>query len=121
MTFNIGSQSGGVINNVGGDQHVTGGQHGVVITAEQARQALSDLRAAVSGSPLDEGASGAARAELAEMDAAMQAAASPDRSRFASALGRLTRLLTAAGALASAGTALAGPLHILAAWVGTAV
>ena len=29
MTFNIGSQSGGVVNNVAGNQRVEGGQHGV--------------------------------------------------------------------------------------------
>jgi pSer/pThr/pTyr-binding forkhead associated (FHA) protein len=49
------------------------------------------------------------------------APASPNRSRFAAALNRLTRLLTAAGSLASAGTALAGPLHTLATWVGAVV
>jgi hypothetical protein len=54
------------------------------------------------------------------MDAAMRDA-SPDRSRFAAALNRLTRLLTATGSLASAGTALAGPLHTLATWVGAVV
>ena len=113
MTFNIGSQSGGVINNVGGDQHITGGQQGTVITTEQARQALHDLRDALSSAPMDQGTADAARAEVTEMDAAMRDA-SPDRSRFAAALNRLTRLLTAAGSLASAGTALAGPLHTLA-------
>jgi hypothetical protein len=120
MTFNIGSQSGGVINNVGGDQHITGGQQGTVITTEQARQALHDLRDALSSAPLDQGTAAAARAEVTEMDAAMRDA-SPDRSRFAAALNRLTRLLTAAGSLASAGTALAGPLHTLATWVGAVV
>lgn len=120
MTFNIGSQSGGVINNVGGDQHITGRQQGVLITIEQARQALHDLRDALSATSLDQGTSNAARAEMTEMDAAMRAA-SPDRSRFAAALDRLTRLLTAAGSLASAGTALAGPLHTLATWVGVVV
>jgi hypothetical protein len=120
MTFNIGSQSGGVINNVGGDQHIAGGQQGTVITTEQARQALHDLRGALSSAPLDRGTADAARAEVTEMDAAMREA-SPDRSRFAAALNRLTRVLTAAGSLASAGTALAGPLHILATWVGAVV
>ena len=30
MTFNIGNQSGGVINNVAGDQHITGDRKSVV-------------------------------------------------------------------------------------------
>jgi len=34
MTFNIPSQQGGVINNVGGDQRITGGQHGAGLVAD---------------------------------------------------------------------------------------
>ena len=44
MTFNIGSQSGGVINNVAGDQHITGPQYGTLVTTGDARRALGDLR-----------------------------------------------------------------------------
>jgi hypothetical protein len=42
----------------------------------------------------------------------------PDKPRFAGALERLTRLLAAAGSLASGGAALIGPLHALAGWLG---
>jgi hypothetical protein len=51
------------------------------------------------------------------MDAALQAE-QPDRPRFARVLERLTRLLAAAGSLASSGAALIGPLHALADWLG---
>ena len=116
MTFNIGNQTGGVINNVAGDQHISGGQQGVLVTAEDARRALASLRQAVAAAGLDEATEAGAQAEIAEMDDAIRAER-PDRHRFAGALERLTRLLTAAGSLAAAGTALVGPLHALAGWL----
>lgn len=118
MTFNIGSQSGGVINNVAGDQHISGGQHGALVTTEDARRALGELRNAVAIAGLDEATAAAAHAQVTEMDESLRAEA-PDRPRVARALERLTRLLVAAGSLASAGTALLGPLHALAGWLGT--
>jgi hypothetical protein len=117
MTFNIGSQSGGVINNVAGDQHITGQQYGTLVTTEDARRALGELRHAVTTAGLGEGAAADAHAHVAEMDAVLQAG-QPDRPRFARALERLTRLLSAAGSLATSGTALIGPLHALAGWLG---
>ena len=44
MTFNIGSQSGGVVNNVAGNQRVEGGQHGVQVSREDAASAAATLR-----------------------------------------------------------------------------
>jgi hypothetical protein len=117
MTFNIGSQSGGVINNVAGDQHITGQQYGTLVTTEDARRALGDLRHAVTTAGLGEGVAADAHAQVAEMDATLQAD-QPDRPRFARALERLTRLLSAAGSLATSGAALLGPLHALAGWLG---
>lgn len=118
MTFNIGSQTGGVINNVAGDQHITGGQRGAV-TAGEARQALGDLGRAVAAAGLDETTAAQARAQVTEMETEMRTGR-PDRSRFAGALERLTRLLSAAGSLSTAGAALIGPLHTLACWLGAA-
>jgi hypothetical protein len=117
MTFNIGSQSGGVINNVAGDQHITGQQHGTLVTTEDARRALGDLRGAVTTAGLGRDTAADANAHVAEMDAALQAG-QPDKPRFAGALERLTRLLAAAGSLASGSAALLGPLHALAGWLG---
>jgi len=65
MTFNIGSQTGGVINNVQGDQNITGGQHGMLVTSADARQALGSLGQAVAAAGLDETAAAQAHAELA--------------------------------------------------------
>lgn len=117
MTFNIGNQSGGVINNVAGDQHITGEQHGTLVTTQDAYRALGDLRHAMTTAGLGEGTAADAHADIAEMDAALQAD-QPDRPRFARALERLTRLLSAAGSLASGSAALLGPLHALAGWLG---
>jgi hypothetical protein len=118
MTFNIGSQSGGVINNVAGDQRITGGQRGVVVAAEAARAAVQDLLAALDASSIDEAIVREARGHVEEIDAEL-AAADPDRPRVAGRLERLTRLLVSAGSLATAGTALIGPLQTLAGWLGT--
>ena len=118
MTFNIGSQSGGVINNVAGDQHISGQQHGTLSTTDDARRALGALRDGVTTAGLGEATAADAHAHVAEMDAALQTG-QPDRPRFARALERLTRLLAAAGSLATSGAALLGPLHALAGWLGT--
>lgn len=117
MTFNIGSQSGGVINNVAGDQHISGQQQGILVTTEDARRALGELRHAVTAVGLDQATAAAAGTQVAEMDEVLRAER-PDKPRFAGALERLTRLLTAAGSLASGGAALLGPLHALAGWLG---
>jgi hypothetical protein len=118
MTFNIGNQTGGVINNVAGDQHISGGQQGVLVTTEDVRRTLASLRQAVTVASLDQATEAGSQAEIAEMDEAVRAER-PDRHRFARALERLTRLLAAAGSLATAGAALTGPLQALANWLGT--
>jgi hypothetical protein len=117
MTFNIGSQSGGVVNNVAGDQHITGQQYGTLVTTEDARRALGELGHGVTAAGLGEATAADAHAHVAEMDATLQAG-QPDKPRFARALERLTRLLAAAGSLASGSAALLGPLHALAGWLG---
>jgi hypothetical protein len=119
MTFSIGSQSGGIINNVQGDQRISGGQHGVLVTEAAAREAVASLRAALAAAPLDEATAASAHAQAAEIGVMMRDAR-PDRRRVAPVLERLTRLLGAAGSLASAGAALTGPLQTLAAWLGAA-
>jgi hypothetical protein len=118
MTFNIGSQTGGIINNVAGDQRITGGQHGTVVTTEAAQRAVQELRDGLAATALDGPTATEARTRVDEIDTALRAP-QPDRSRVAAALERLTRLLAAAGSLATAGVALIAPLHTLAGWLGT--
>ena len=117
MTFNIGSQTGGVINNVTGDQRITGGQHGSVVGDEEARQAARALRDGVASTPLDQTRATHARAWVQEVDTEMRSR-QPDRSRIARSLQRLTELLVKAGRLATAGAALLGPLRTLGCWLG---
>lgn len=117
MTFNIGSQTGGVINNVQGDQRITGSQQGILVTAADASRAVGDLREALAAAALDEPTAAQAQTQMTELEAVLRTAR-PDRSRFAHALERLTRLLAAAGSLSTVGAALIGPLQTLATWLG---
>jgi hypothetical protein len=116
MTFNIRNQSGGIVNNVAGDQHNYGGQP-VTVTIEAARQAVRELREGLTRVPLDPSVAARARDDVEALSAAVQAPR-PEPSTVVGPLGRLTRLLSAAGSLTTAGTALVGPLRTLAGWLG---
>jgi hypothetical protein len=117
MEIHVKNQTAGVINYVEGSQVVNGGLHGSVVTDDDARQAVRELRRALSSTSLDGPRTAEARAQVAELDAAVRAP-QPDKRRAADTLKRLTGLLVGAGSLASAGAALAGPLQTLAAWLG---
>ena len=117
MSIHIKNQRGVVINNVDGDQMVYGGQHATVVTSEDARRSVHDLRDALAGAALDDATVAEARARLAEIDAAVHAP-EPDKRRAAGPLKRLVKLLADAGSLATAGAALIGPLQTLASWLG---
>ena len=118
MTFNIPSQQGGVINNVGGDQRITGGQHGTYApSGVDVGSAVAQLRAAVAAAGLPTDVAQQAAAQVDELEQATSGG-EPDRARAATALERLTRVLVAAGPLATAATALAGPLGALVGWLG---
>jgi hypothetical protein len=117
MSPQIRDQHAGVINNVDGDQVIYGGQYGTMITSEDARRAVHDLRDALAGAALDHATAAEARARVAEIEAEVHAP-EPDKRRAAGPLKRLVQLLTDAGSLATAGAALIGPLQILAGWLG---
>lgn len=117
MSPHIKNQHAAVINNVDGDQVVYGGQHGTVITSADARRAVHDLRDALAGAALDDATAAEAGARVAEIDAAVRAP-EPDKERVAGPFKRLVKLLADAGSLATAGTALIGPLQTLAGWLG---
>jgi hypothetical protein len=118
MTFNIGNQSGGIVNNVGRDQFNYGGQQAIVVPLEAAFRAVDDLRTAIRAARLDPAATARARAEIEELDRAMHAAPEPDRPAAATTVERLTTQLGRAGALATAGASLIGPLRTIAGWLG---
>jgi hypothetical protein len=118
MEIHVKNQTAGVINYVEGNQVVAGGLHGSVVTDDDAKRAVRQLRQALPGIPLYGPRAAEARAQAAELDAAVRAP-QPDKRRAADTLKRLTDLLVGAGSLATAGAALAGPLQTLAAWLGT--
>jgi len=117
MSIRIKNQHAGVINNIDGDQVIYGGQYGTVVTSQDARRAVHDLRHALAGAALDDVTAAEARARVAEIDAEMHAP-EPDKERAAGPLKRLVKLLADAGSLATAGAALIGPLQTLAGWLG---
>lgn len=117
MSIHVKNQKAGVINNVDGEQVVYGGQHGTVVTGEDARRAVRELRGALAGVALDDATAAEARAQVAEIDAAVHAP-QPDKHRAAGTLKRLVKLLADAGSLATSGAALVGPLQTLAGWLG---
>jgi hypothetical protein len=117
MSIRVKNQNAGVINNVDGNQVVYSGQYGTVVTGEDARRAVRELRDALAGVALDQVTAAEARAQVAEIDAAVHAP-EPDKRRAAGALKRLVKLLTDTGSLATASAALIGPLQILAGWLG---
>jgi hypothetical protein len=117
VSIHIKNQNAGVINNVDGGQVVYGGQHGIVVTGEDARRAVRELRGALAGAGLSDATAAEARAQVAEIDRAVHAP-QPDKHQAAGPLKRLVELLADAGSLATAGAALVGPLQTLAGWLG---
>jgi hypothetical protein len=119
MVFNIGNQTGGVINNVAGDQHVSGTQSGVAVSVGDAREAAEALRVAVQQAdlPLTREQRAAATAE-ADAIATELSQDDPPKEQIAGRLSRLTHLLDKAGALAGAAASVIGPLVKIAGWLG---
>ena len=113
MSFHIGTQNAGVVNNVGRDQHIAGGQQGTLVVTPEVREALEALRTTVASADLDGRQSREATRQLDEIEAAV-GSATPEPERVAGPLEKLTRLLVAAGPLAAA----VGPLQTLAGWLG---
>jgi hypothetical protein len=113
MSFHIGTQNAGVVNNVGRDQHISGGQQGTLVVTPEVREALEVLRTTVGSAELDERQSRDATRQLDEIEAAV-GSATPEPERVAGPLEKLTRLLVAAGPIAAA----VGPLQTLAGWLG---
>ena len=114
--FNIASQQAGAIYQAAGDQRIA---HGGGTLAVHRLSAVADLRAAIEAASLPEPARHDATSEVEAIESELEEPA-PDRGRIAAGVERLTETLREAGALASAGEALAGPLRSLASWAGAA-
>jgi hypothetical protein len=114
MGFQVNNPQARTINMVEGQQTNITGTHANVTIAQQMQPELSQLRAVLDRlANLPPGASAAAAQELDGAEAAVSRP-EPDRREFAERLGRLTDVLARAGALATTGQALSGPLIDLA-------
>ncbi|MGV8850344.1 MAG: hypothetical protein ACOH16_12460 [Propionibacteriaceae bacterium] len=116
MTFNIGEQNGGVINNVGGDQTIHGGQRGEVITIVQARKAARALREAVERGDLPDSSKVLRPAEDIETELQSEA---PNRAKVARSLEVMAAAVTSVDGLMRWGSAAVEPMRVLATWLGT--
>lgn len=113
MGFNINHQTGGVVNNVEGNQYIRGGQHSGMVQSRALRAAVQELEQGVAASSLSGGQLAAISRHLKEIDQEVSSA-HPEPDKLAGPLRKLTEIASAAGALAG----LAGPIQNLAAWLG---
>lgn len=98
----------GQINQAGGDINITGGQ---------ALAATADLRAALARAGLPPDVTQVANRELDDVEQELRKP-TPDKERMAARLESFTAILKSAGAFAAAGTALLGPIGVLAGFLG---
>jgi hypothetical protein len=117
MGFNIGRQDAQIINNVEGDQTISGGQTVIRVDGPAALREVAKLREALVGVPLAEPDAQAVDQQIGALETELRAP-SPDAPKVADRLHRVTTTLAAAGALASAGAALYPPLAVLAGLLG---
>lgn len=114
--FNIGSQQGGTINNVAGDQTI--GQLNASFQVGTL-QAVADLRGALAETTLPDPARQAVDQVLDDVEDELHQR-TPDKHRVAGRLEEAARVLGGCGALVAAADRLAGPLQHLAGWLGPA-
>jgi len=112
----IGSQNAVNINNVEGTLY-TGPQSGQFVALADVRRAVGELGDALARTDLPGPVQEEARARVRDLDREMRRP-EPDRDRVTEHVSRLTKILYAAGALATAATGLLGPLSTVAGWLG---
>jgi len=118
VTFNIGNQQAGVVNNVAGNQTIHGGQHGaLVLDVERGRMLLADLRRQVASASLPDGDRTAALGDIDACERALDGD-EPDARSLGSRLGAVAQVVVTAGAVVSAGTGIGAALAAIAAWLG---
>lgn len=113
MGFNINNQTGGVVNNVEGNQYIRGDQRGQMVQLGAVREAFQELEHGVTSIGLDDNKLAAISVYLKEINAEISRG-HPEPEKVADPLTKITKIASAAGALAS----LAGPIQNLMAWLG---
>ena len=116
VAFNIASQQAGAIYQAAGDQTIA---HGGGTLAVGALGAVSDLRAALESTPMPPAARREVERALEGVQAEL-ASPAPDEAAVGGRVERIVGILGKAGALASAGESLAGPLRSIASFAGVA-
>jgi hypothetical protein len=108
MSFNIGNQQAGIINNVDGNQTIHGGQTG----STDPVALLGRVRQEVAALPMNGDLAKQVHAELDTVGAALNTP-QPDQRAAVSGLGRVVEKLKSAGVLATAGSGLVSSLSAL--------
>jgi hypothetical protein len=120
MTFNIANQHGGLINNVGGDQVVSGSQSGVgYVTLVEARNAAEVLQSLLRSADLPAPVRDELDRDLLEVNLEL-AKPQPDQSKVAHRLTDIVHHIIDAGSLIGATVEIVGTVNTLAQWLGPA-
>ena len=113
MGFNINNQTGGVVNNVEGNQYIRGDQRSGMVQSGDVRKAVQELERGVTSLGLQDDQLRAMSVHLKEIEAEVNRK-HPAPEKVVDPLKKITEIAGAAGALAS----LAGPIQNLIAWLG---
>jgi RecB family exonuclease len=114
MGFNINSQTGGVVNNVEGNQYIRGDQRNqMVVHTGAAREAVRELERSVASIGIPDAHFAGISGYIKEINKEVSRP-HPEPEKVANALKKIMEIASAAGALAS----LAGPIQSLVTWLG---
>jgi len=113
MGFNINNQTGGVVNNVEGNQYIRGDQRSGTVQSGDVRAAVQELERGVTSLGLTDSQFAAISVHLKEIEAEVSRR-HPEPEKVVDPLRKITEIASAAGALAG----LAGPIQNLVAWLG---
>lgn len=113
MGFNINNQTGGVVNNVEGNQYIRGDQQSHMVQSGAVREAVHELERGVTSIGLTDSQLAAILVHLKKLDEEV-GRARPEPEKVVDPLKKITEIVSAAGALAS----LAGPIQSLVTWLG---
>lgn len=113
MGFNINNQTGGVVNNVEGNQYIRGDQRSGMVQSGDVREAVQELERGVTSLVLRDSQLAAISVHLKEIEAEISRR-HPEPEKVVDPLRKITEIASAAGALAG----LVGPIQNLVAWLG---
>ena len=114
MGFNINNQTGGIINNVEGNQYIRGDQHSQKVQSGDVRRAVQELERAAASMGLEDNQLAAMSKHLETIKAEVNRS-NPEPEKVVDPLKKFTEIASAAGALAG----LAAPIQTLIAWLGS--